>query len=142
MTRRLARDSAYKLVFEYLFSGGEVPSVSYDLLQVDTEFSQADQDYIKEVYEGVKSHYDELIAIISANTTNFNSIRIFKADLAALLVATYEMKYVHDIPYSVSISEIIDLVKCYSTENSSSFVNGVLAGVFKQLEGVNKNDNN
>ena len=57
-------------------------------------------------------------------------------------MATCEMKYVHDIPYSVSISEIIDLVKCYSTENSSSFVNGVLAGVFKQLEGVNKNDNN
>ncbi|MDE6550731.1 MAG: transcription antitermination factor NusB [Clostridia bacterium] len=142
MSRRLARDSAYKLVFEYLFNGGQVPSVSYDLLQADVEFSQADQDYIKQVYEGVKSHYDELISMISGNTTNFNSIRIFKADLAALLVATYEMKYIHDIPYSVSISEIIDLVKCYSTENSSAFVNGVLAGVYKQLEGVKKDGDN
>lgn len=135
MSRRLARDSAYKLVFEYLFNSDCDKSVSREFISLDSQITQADKEYIDKVYFGVIEHYDELIALIADNTTNFNSSRIFKTDLAALLVAAYEMKYLNnDIPYSVSISEILDLVKCYSTEKSGSFVNGVLAGIYKQLE--------
>ena len=39
-----------------------------------------------------------------------------------------------DIPTPVSVSEVLELVKNYSTEKSASFVNGVLAGVIKKLE--------
>ncbi|MEG2675793.1 MAG: transcription antitermination factor NusB [Clostridia bacterium] len=38
-----------------------------------------------------------------------------------------------DIPLSVTINEVVELVKTYSTERSHIFVNGVLAGVYKQL---------
>ena len=44
------------------------------------------------------------------------------------------MKYMDDIPLAVSISEVIDIVKTFSTENSSKFVNGVLKGVFNSLK--------
>ena len=44
------------------------------------------------------------------------------------------MKYMPDIPTPVSISEVLELVKRYSTEGSASFVNGVLAGVDKKLK--------
>ena len=38
-----------------------------------------------------------------------------------------------DIPLKVSISEVIDIVKVFSTENSNKFVNGVLKGVYNEL---------
>ena len=46
------------------------------------------------------------------------------------------MKYMDDIPPAVSINEVIELVKAFSTENSSKFVNGVLKGVYNTLKEV------
>ena len=37
-----------------------------------------------------------------------------------------------DIPPKVSISEAIEIAKVYSTEDSSSFVNGVLDSIYKR----------
>ena len=55
------------------------------------------------------------------------------SDMAAKLIAAYEMKYMDDIPLSVSISEAVELVKTYSTEKSYSYVNGILSSVYKEL---------
>ena len=133
MSRRAARDYAYKLVFEYIFRG-ERADVSYDLVCADPSITAADKQYVDRVYNGVLDHYDELVLLISSNTTGFNPERIFKPDLAALLVAAYEMKYMDDIPMPVSVSEVLELVKSYSTEKSASFVNGGLAGIYKSLK--------
>lgn len=133
MSRRVARDSAYKLIFEYLFRK-EKDDFTLELLCADSNITQADKHYIQTVYEGVMTHFDELTELISSCTTGFNPERIFKPDLAALLLAVYEMKYMDDIPLPVSVSEVLDIVKSYSTDKSASFVNGVLAGVYKKLE--------
>ena len=53
--------------------------------------------------------------------------RIFKVDLAILLVALYEMMFISSIPKNVSINEALELSKTYSTEKSGSFINGVLS---------------
>ena len=97
MSRRVARDSAYKLIFEYLFRK-EKDDFTLELLCTDSNITQADKQYIQTVYEGVMTHFDELTELISSCTTGFNPERIFKPDLAALLLAVYEMKYMDDIP--------------------------------------------
>ena len=51
---------------------------------------------------------------------------------AALLLAVYEIKYVDDVPEKVAINEALELVKKYDEPDSSSFVNGVLAGVVRK----------
>ena len=133
MSRRIARDSAYKLIFEYLFRK-ERDGFTLDIVCADSNITQADKNYIQTVYDGVIDHFDELVELISSCTTGFNTERIFRPDLAALLLAAYEMKYMDDIPMPVSVSEVLELVKSYSTEKSAAFVNGVLAGVYKKLE--------
>ena len=121
------------MVFEYLFTK-ERSNVTYDIVCVDPSVTEEDKQYIDRVYRGVTDNYDKLIELISSCTTAFNPERIFKPDLAALLVAAYEMKYMDDIPMLVSVSEVLELVKSYSTEKSAAFVNGVLAGVYKKLK--------
>ena len=86
MSRRVARDSAYKLIFEYLFRK-EKDDFTLELLCADSNITQADKQYIQTVYEGVMTHFDELTELISSCTTGFNPERIFKPDLAALLLA-------------------------------------------------------
>ncbi len=130
-SRKRARDSAYKLVFEYLFLGRENPKTLAIVTAVDMPGSE--QEYIERVYHGVIEHADELKALISKYALNFKSDRIFLADMAAMLIAAYEMKYMDDIPLGVSISEAVELVKTYSTEKSYSYVNGILSSVYKEL---------
>lgn len=133
MSRRNARLSAYQLIFEYLFTR-ELDRKTYETMIGAEDVTDADVEYINKVVAGVNEHYDDLVELISKNSKNFSLDRIYKPDLAALLLATYEMKYMDDIPLAVSISEVIDIVKTFSTENSSKFVNGVLKGVFNSLK--------
>ncbi len=138
MSRKKARDYAYKLVFEWLFnkdSSEESPTMNS--IFEDSEITVSDKDYIKAVVSGVKDNYDDLCDMIRSSSHSFSIDRIFKPDLAAILLAAYEMKYMPDIPVAVSISEILDIVKMYSTPESHVFVNGVLAGIFKQVGGKN-----
>jgi len=44
------------------------------------------------------------------------------------------MKYIEDIPLSVSINEAVELSKTYSTEKSNQFVNGILSSVYKEIQ--------
>ena len=134
MSRKKARDYAYKLVFEWLFnreSGEQSPTM--DSIFEDSEITVSDKDYIRNVVEGIQANYDDLCVLIEQNSRNFKIDRIFKPDLAALLLSTFELKFMPDIPPAVSISEILDIVKTYSTPESHVFVNGVLAGIYKQL---------
>jgi N utilization substance protein B len=132
MSRKIARESAYKLIFEYLFNGVFNGS-TLEILMLDEELDEDNRSYIKTVYTGVIDHFDELNSVIASFAIGYSPERIIKADKAALMLAIYEMKYT-DIPMSVSINEAVDLVKRYSTEKSSSFVNGILASVYKKLK--------
>lgn len=132
MSRRTAREYAYKLTFGYLFTG-EIDDETKSTMLADPALGKQDADYIARVLDAVVAHKSEIEALIAQNAQNFKLDRIFKPDLAALMLACAEMKYLDDIPMAVSISEVVELVKTYSTEGSNIFVNGVLAGVYKQL---------
>ena len=128
--RSEAREIAFRLVFEYTFSRVE----KQDMIEEYTaEFSSNpsffadDIAYIKEVYGGVIAHYDEITGIISDSSKNFSTDRVFKVDLALLILAIYEIKYMPQIPYKVSVSQALELADKYSTGKSHEFINGVLA---------------
>lgn len=132
MSRKIARDTIYKLVFEYLFTG-EKGDVSLELAFLDQSLTSTDKSYILKAYSGVIEKKAELLELISNYAEGFSADRIFKPDLACLLLASYEMLYMDDIPMNVSISEAVELSKKYSTEKSSSYVNGILSSIYKYL---------
>ena len=59
--------------------------------------------------------------------------RISKINLAILKIAIFEIKY-QELPFKVAINEAVELAKLYGGEQSSGFVNGVLAKIVKGLE--------
>jgi len=124
MSRSLARENVFKLVFEYIFS--KEKNVEFMLEIIESEENKNEAGYIQEVYNGVVNHYDEMIEEIKKHSEGFKLDRIFKVDLAILLVSLYEIKFVKSIPNIVSVNEALNLAKRYSTEKSASFINGIL----------------
>ncbi len=72
---------------------------------------------------------DELIA---SSTIKWQFKRLAPVDKGILRLSVYQLKFCPDIPPKVVINEAIELAKKYSTEKSSSFVNGVLDAVLKK----------
>ncbi len=131
MSRKIARENTYKLIFEFLFN--KTPnSRTYSVFSLG-EMDDSDVAYMEKVYYGVINRYEELSEIISEYSQGFSLDRIYKPDLSALLLAVYELKYMDDIPPAVTINEAVDLVKKYSTDKSNVFVNGILSAVNKNL---------
>ena len=128
MSRRDARDIGFKLIFSYTFDKEENNDVLEEYLAtVDAD----DGAYIREIYKGVVSHYDELMEEIGKYAEGYDATRIYKVDLAILLLAVYEIKFVESVPESVSINEAVELSKKFSFAEDASFVNGVLNAVAK-----------
>lgn len=125
MSRSYARESAFKLVFEYLFTKERNQTALDEILQEDK--NKAEVGYISEVYNGVIEKFDMLQSKLTQSSHAFAIDRIFKVDLAIMLVASYEMMFIPSIPKNVSINEALELSKTYSTEKSGSFINGVLS---------------
>ena len=128
MTRKMAREEAFILIFEKVFSGDSTE----DILDLAGEARDlVPDDYIKTVFFGVYDKVEELDGIISENAVGWRIDRISKTALCVLRLALYEIKYMSDIPLSVSINEAVEICKKYATEADASFVNGILSTVAK-----------
>ena len=68
---------------------------------------------------------------ITENITGWTIERIGKVELTILRLAVFEIKYDDEVPVSVAINEAVELAKKYGQNDSSSFVNGVLAKLAK-----------
>lgn len=129
MTRKMAREEAFILIFEKVFSGDSTE----DILDLAGEARDlVPDDYIKTVFFGVYDKVEELDGIISENAVGWRIDRISKTALCVLRLALYEIKYMSDIPLSVSINEAVEICKKYATEADASFVNGILSTVAKK----------
>ncbi len=132
MSRSTAREHLFQLTFEQLFSEDK-NDVTLEAYLMDASLTDSDKQYVRKAYDGIYTHLDELKGIVAKYSNGFNIDRIYKPDLAAMIVSVYEMKYVPEVPAAVSINEAVELVKRYSTEKSKSYVNGVLASVNRAL---------
>lgn len=132
MTRTMAREQAFILVFEKNFSEYDIDEIL--LLAKETrDFSEDDDGYVVDAFTGVFNNIDTIDELISNNLSGWTIGRISKVSLAVLRLAIYEMKFMSDIPVAVSIDEAVELCKKYSTVDDSAFVNGVLGTVAKGL---------
>ena len=130
MTRKQAREEAFILIFEKEFNDNSIE----DILETAAEARDlVPDDYINRVFKGVYDSLDELDSLISENSVGWSITRISKTALCIMRLAIFEMKYIEEIPVSVSINEAVELCKKYATENDASFVNGILSTVAKAL---------
>ena len=127
MKRRLAREYAFKLVYELgVQQEKDLPSLIEDTAR-EQEFTP--DEYIEKVVTGITDRKDELDALIADSAKGWKLERLSAASLAIMRLATYEMLYVDDVPFSVAINEAVELAKIYDHEKAPKFINGTLNAI-------------
>ncbi len=92
--------------------------------------------------KGVIDNKFQLDKLIEQFSSNWKMSRMGCVDRNILRIAAYEILYCHDIPPKVSINEAVDIGKLYGTEESGSFINGILDGIYQQQTAKNKKNGN
>ena len=127
MKRRLAREYAFKLIYELgVQSEKDTVSLIEDTAR-EQEFSP--DEYIQKTVAGISEKRDELDALISESAKSWKLERLSAASLAIMRLATYEMLYVEDVPFVVAINEAVELAKTYDHEKAPKFINGILNNI-------------
>lgn len=119
-----------QLVFEQLFGGEGVTETLVDL--IDYVPGENDRQYIDMVVSGVREHAQQIDEEIADCLRGWTLARLSRVDLAILRLSVFEMQYA-GLPVAVSINEAVELTRKYSSEESCSFVNGVLGTISRKL---------
>ena len=140
MSRKLAREAAFKALFQLDFNFEEEEREAYENLAIETMFDdepkltlKKDLAYIEQTVKGTREHLTEIDETITAHLkTGWQLSRIMATDRNILRLAIYEMKFVEPpLPKGVVINEAVELAKRYGTDDSSKFVNGILEAISK-----------
>ena len=95
------------------------------------------KDFVLDIAETYVKNKIEVDELISKHTSGWDIDRLVKMDKDILRIAICEMVYLKPQPTKVIINEAIELAKKYSTDDSSSFINGILAKVAEEY-GIKK----
>lgn len=131
MNRRQARESAFAILFETLFTETNWEELvelakSIEVLSFDS--------YSKRLINGTVSVRTALDDKISAYLREWDLCRISRVSLAILELAFYEILYVEEIDPPIAINEAVELAKKYAAPEDASFINGVLGALVRESE--------
>ena len=132
LTRKEAREILVGLLFETEFRGDEDVNGIYALAVEDRELPN--DDYIRNGYFGIYDNVDKIDEMIGKHSNGWKPERMSRLSRSVLRLCVYEMMFVEDIPYSVSINEAVELSKTFDDDKARPFVNGILNSVKNELE--------
>lgn len=125
-TRSKARKAALDLLYE-----GDIRNRSaLDLLNTrKNELEYLIREYTEYLISGVVEKRERLDEIISMRAKDWDLDRMPVIDRNILRLGTFELLWGRDLPEGVAISEAVELAKTLSTEDSATYINGVLAAI-------------
>ena len=146
MTRSNAREIAVQLIFSLGFGNLSAQEVLDSQLTTErfaelaeenalyAQFpNEKQQQYIRDLVQGVFSHGPELDDYISRYAVGWSFARIPRMAAAILRTAMYEVLYMPDIPNAAAIDAAVEMTKKYEPQEVAAFVNGIL-GTFVRTE--------
>lgn len=122
MNRRTAREKAMQILFQLDMNEQHITESLEHFID-----DQPKNPYLTTLVEGVSKHIAHIDQTIHNNLEHWSLDRVATVEKTLLRIATFEIKYLDDIPEHVSINEAVELAKKYGEEKSGSFVNGVLS---------------
>jgi N utilization substance protein B len=129
MKRRKAREHALQILFQLDIKKEKPSSVVLKHYWAEYEPDDEIKAFAEEIVKGAYKHLSEINKLIHRCAKNWTLDRMAVVDRNVLRMAVYEILYRKDIPTSVTINEAIEIAKRYGTEESGSFVNGILDSV-------------
>lgn len=129
MSRRELREQIFKLIFRVEFNDRDEMEQQKGFFFEDDEFNADEKsaEYISKKSSSIIARIDEIDGMINDRAKGWTTRRMGKVDLTIIRLAIYEIMFDDDVPPSVAINEAVELAKKFGQDESSGFVNGVLA---------------
>jgi N utilization substance protein B len=132
--RRKAREIALQVLYQIDVLNIDAGK-AVDLFWSNFSAPEEARKYSTELIEGTCSHRQEIDRLISSCSENWSLERMARVDRNILRLAVYELLYCRNVPPKVTLNEAIDLGKDYGSENSGSFINGILDALYTKIRG-------
>ena len=116
-------------IFDIILNSGE----DEEWLPLESAPTKDAINYGKELHKIVVSNTNSLDDLIKKRSKNWSINRITLLDRLILRMSLAEMIYVDDVPPKVSIAEGVEIAKYFSTDESGSFVNGILDSFYNDM---------
>ena len=134
-TKLSARTKARKRAVDAIFAA-DLRKVSPETLLEKTAQLAADRQnqdeifgYARDIVAGIIEHHADIDDLIETYSHEWSIDRMPALDRAILRVGLYEILYRDDVPNGVAIDEAVELAKEYSTDDSGTFINGLLSKI-------------
>ena len=135
MNRRELRTHIFKILFEVEFRDpDEMTDLIKLYLSAIPDISIDDSAYITQKSMNIIDKISDIDKEINDVAHGWKTSRMNKVDLTILRLAVYEICYDEDVPAKVAVNEAVELSKEYSTTESATFVNGILASIVRKFE--------
>jgi N utilization substance protein B len=119
---------------DVLFEAEQRSVSAFDVLRARREKTdQIVNPYTVEIVEGVVSLQPAIDEFLETYSQGWTLERMPSVDRIILRIGTWELLYNDDVPDGVAVSEAVALAKTLSTDESPSFINGLL-GRLQQLK--------
>jgi N utilization substance protein B len=129
-----ARGKARNRALDVLFEAEQRSVSAFDVIRARREKTdQIVNPYTLEIVEGVVSQQIAIDEFLETYSQGWTLERMPSVDRIILRIGTWELLYNDDVPDGVAVSEAVALAKTLSTDESPSFINGLL-GRLQQLK--------
>jgi len=95
--------------------------------------NEEDKEYVMVLFRKAVMYTQKCSELIDHNTTNWEVERIALMDILVMQLAITEILEFPEIPVKVTLNEYIEIAKYYCTSKSSTFVNGILDNIVKEM---------
>ncbi|MCS7054117.1 MAG: transcription antitermination factor NusB [Ignavibacterium sp.] len=130
--RRLVREKALQVLYAFEMNNDQIQR---HIDEIFTEIKdENDKEFGSKLVFRVISNKDEFDKLIEGKTNNWEMERIALIDKILLRMGICEFLFFEDIPPKVTINEIIEISKVFSTEGSGKFINGILDSILSDLK--------
>jgi N utilization substance protein B len=131
--RTTGREAALQMLFAY--EAGGMPPIERVIAQYwrETPGDPEGREYADKLVRGVAEELASVDEAIRSASTNWRLERMARVDRNVLRLGAWELLRSKDVPRAVILDEAVELAKRFGSEESGSFVNGVLDRVAEEL---------
>lgn len=127
MGRKLARETAFKVIYKSLF----LNDLSCDEIIEEDSIDVDNSRFVNDIVGLYEKNKEEIDDKINSKLQGYTPDRVYRIDRAILSEAVTEIFYYKETPYKIVVNEAVEMAKKYSTEKSYSFINGILKKIIE-----------
>jgi N utilization substance protein B len=131
--RRRGREYALQILYQIDLTNGTPEQVFEDFWSGQDVRDEV-REFAEALVRGTHRTRRTLDDVIAASSEHWRLERMAAVDRNVLRLAAYELLYETDTPPVVVIDEAIEIAKRFGSEDSGSFINGVLDSIRRKME--------